>query len=53
MIGQGARVAWDDAAKQVVLPGVGMYPIGVAILAAGNGTTVARVRLDGVATEAA
>jgi predicted RecA/RadA family phage recombinase len=53
VIGQGARVAWDDAAKQVVLPGAGLYPIGVAVLAAGNGATVVRVRLDGVSTIAA
>jgi predicted RecA/RadA family phage recombinase len=53
VIAQGARVAWDDAAKQVVLPGAGLYPIGVAVLAAGNGPAVARVRLDGVATVAA
>ena len=31
VIGQGARVPWDDTAKQVVLPGVGMYPIGVSV----------------------
>ena len=49
-IAQGARVAWDDTAKQVVLPGAGFYPIGVAVLAAGNGPTSVRVRLDGVAT---
>jgi hypothetical protein len=30
-----------------------MYPIGVAVVAAGNGATVVRVRLDGVATQAA
>ena len=53
VIAQGARVAWDDTAKQVVLPGAGMYPIGVAVLAAGNGATMVRVRLDGVATAAA
>lgn len=53
VIAQGARVAWDDTAKQVVLPGAGLYLIGVAVLAAGNGATVVRVRLDGVATEAA
>lgn len=53
VIAQGARVAWDDTAKQTVLPGAGMYPIGIAVLAAGNGTTIVRVRLDGVATEAA
>jgi predicted RecA/RadA family phage recombinase len=53
VIAQGARVAWDDAAKLVVLPGIGFYPFGIAVLAAGNGPTVVRVRLDGVATAAA
>lgn len=53
VIGQGARVAWDDTAKQVVLPGVGLFPIGIAITAASNGATVVRVRLDGVSTVAA
>lgn len=53
VITAGARVAWDDTAKQVVLPGTGMLPIGIAVLAAGNGATIARVELDGVATEAA
>lgn len=53
MIAQGARVAWDDAAKLVALPGAGLYPIGVAVLAAGNGITTVRVRLDGVAMTAA
>ena len=46
------RDTWDETAKQVVPPGAGLYPIGVAVLAAGNGATVARVRLDGVATQA-
>lgn len=53
VIAAGARIAWDGTAKQVVLPGTGMIPIGIAILAAGNGATTVRVRLDGVATEAA
>jgi predicted RecA/RadA family phage recombinase len=53
VIAAGARVAWDDTAKQVVLPGTGMAPIGIATLAAGNGAATARVRLDGVATAAA
>jgi predicted RecA/RadA family phage recombinase len=53
VIAAGARVAWDDTAKQVVLPGTGMVPIGVATVAAGNGATTVRVRLDGVATQAA
>lgn len=53
VIAFGARVSWDDTAKQIVLPATGMYPVGTAILAAGNGVTTARVRLDGVGTEAA
>jgi predicted RecA/RadA family phage recombinase len=53
VIAAGARVAWDDTAKHVVLPATGMVPIGIATIAAGNGTATARVRLDGVATEAA
>jgi predicted RecA/RadA family phage recombinase len=52
-IAQGARVAWDDTAKQVALPGTGLYPVGIATEAAGNGATTVRVRLDGVATAAA
>lgn len=53
VIAAGARVAWDDAAKQVVLPGAGLYPVGVAVLAAGNGNTTVKVRLDGISTAAA
>jgi predicted RecA/RadA family phage recombinase len=53
VITAGARVAWDDTAKQIVLPGTGMVPIGVATVAAGNGATTVRVRLDGVSTAAA
>jgi predicted RecA/RadA family phage recombinase len=53
VIAAGARVAWDDTAKQVVLPGTGMVPIGIATIAAGNGVATVRVRLDGVATTAA
>ncbi len=53
VIAAGARVSWDDTAKQVVLPGAGMVPIGIATLAAGNGVAMVRVRLDGVATAAA
>jgi hypothetical protein len=53
VIAAGARIAWDDTAKQVVLPGTGMVPIGIATLAAGNGIATVRVRLDGVATAAA
>lgn len=53
VIAAGARVAWDDTAKEVVLPATGMVPIGIATLAAGNGLITVRVRLDGVATAAA
>ena len=53
VIAAGGRVAWDDTAKQVVLPGTGMVPIGIATVAAGNGVATVRVRLDGMATEAA
>jgi predicted RecA/RadA family phage recombinase len=53
VIAAGDKVSWDDTAKQVVLPDTGMVPIGIATLASGNGATIVRVRLDGVATEAA
>lgn len=53
VIAAGDKVSWDDAAKQVNVPGAGRYPIGIAIEAAGNGATIVRVRLDGVATAAA
>lgn len=49
----GARVAWDNTAKQVNTPGTGRFPIGVAVEAAGGGVTGVAVRLDGVATAAA
>lgn len=49
----GDAVAWDAAAKHVTAPGVGLYPIGVATAAAGNGATTTAVRLNGVATAAA
>ena len=49
----GARVAWDNTAKEVNTPGAGRSPIGVATEGAGNGVTSVAVRLDGVATAAA
>ncbi|PQO21832.1 hypothetical protein C2I36_16245 [Rhodobacteraceae bacterium WD3A24] len=49
----GARVAWDNTAKEVTTPAAGRFPIGVAVEAAGNGVTSVAVRLDGVATAAA
>jgi len=53
VIAVGDKVSWDDTAKQLNVPGTGRYPIGTAIEAAGNGATLVRVRLDGVATAAA
>ncbi|MGE5536553.1 MAG: DUF2190 family protein [Acidobacteriota bacterium] len=53
VIAAGTRVAWDDTAKEVVLPATGMVPIGIATVAAGNGIGSVRVRLDGVSTAAA
>ncbi|MFA6280771.1 MAG: capsid cement protein [Bdellovibrionales bacterium] len=48
-----ARVSWDAANNQIVAPASGMAPVGVVTLAAANGTTSARVRLDGVSTAVA
>jgi len=53
VIEPGDRVAWDNTAKEIALPSVGLYPVGLAVTAAGNGATTVRVRLDGVATVAA
>jgi predicted RecA/RadA family phage recombinase len=53
VIDPGDRVAWDDTAKEIAQPSVGLYPVGIAVTAAGNGSTTARVRLDGIATAAA
>ena len=48
----GARVAWDNTAKNINAPGAGRFPVGVATEAAGNGITSVAVRLDGVGTVA-
>jgi predicted RecA/RadA family phage recombinase len=53
MLTVGARVSWDNTAKQVNAPGAGRFPIGVATEAAGNGISIVAVRLDGIATTAA
>ena len=49
----GARVAWDNTAKNINVPGTGRFPVGIATEAAGNGITSVTVRLDGVSTVAA
>ena len=53
VIAQGDRVAWNSSTGKVVVPATGMFPIGVATEAAGNGTATLSVRLDGIATVAA
>jgi predicted RecA/RadA family phage recombinase len=52
VIAAGDQVAWDATAKQIDLPGAGLYPVGIATEAAGNGIATVRVRLDGIATAA-
>lgn len=49
----GARVAWDNTAKNINVPGTGRFLMGIATEAAGNGITSVAVRLDGVGTVAA
>ena len=49
----GARVAWDNTAKNINVPGTGRFPLGIATEAAGNGITSVAVRLDGIGTVAA
>jgi predicted RecA/RadA family phage recombinase len=53
VIAAGGKVSGDNTTKQVNAPGTGLYPIGTAIEAAGNGVTTVRVRLDGIASAAA
>lgn len=53
VIAAGGKVSWDAANSRCDAPGSGLYPIGVAIAAAGNGATTVKVRLDGIATVAA
>ena len=53
VISQGDRVAWDDTAREIALPGIGLYPVGIATMAAGDGAITVTVRLDGIATVAA
>lgn len=48
----GARVAWDNTAKNINVPGAGRFPVGIATEAAGNGITSVAVRMDGVGTVA-
>ena len=49
----GARVAWDNTAKKINVPGTRRFPVGISTEAAGNGITSVAVRLDGLAMVAA
>lgn len=53
VIAAGGKVSWDAVNSRCDVPGSGLYPIGVAIAAAGNGVATVRVRLDGISTAAA
>jgi len=52
-IGAGGHVSWDDARKDRAPSAVGLYPVAIATEAAGSGATTVKVRLDGIATQAA
>lgn len=47
-ITQGAKVYWDDTAKNVTTTATSNSLIGVAVAAAGSSAATARVRLNGV-----
>ncbi|KAA1052958.1 DUF2190 family protein [Azospirillum argentinense] len=53
ILATGGKVSWDADNSRCDAPGTGKYPIGVAVEAAGNGTSTVKVRLDGTATAAA
>ena len=53
VIALGDHMSWDDTAKQIKLPAVGVYLVGIATEAAGSGATTVKVRLNGIATRAA
>lgn len=50
VLGTGDKVSWDATNSRCDAPGSGLYPIGVAVEAAGNGSATVKVRLDGTAT---
>ncbi|MGH6865738.1 MAG: DUF2190 family protein [Methyloceanibacter sp.] len=52
-ISAGDRLFWDDTAKVIKNESAaGLYPVGVAIVAAAADTPTVRARLDGIAVEA-
>jgi predicted RecA/RadA family phage recombinase len=48
----GARVVWDQSARNCAVGGTGTYPIGVAVAPAATADAVVRVRLNGAGTAA-
>jgi predicted RecA/RadA family phage recombinase len=48
VIAQGAKVYWDNVAKNVTTTAGGNTFIGAAVVAAGSGDATARIRLNGV-----
>lgn len=46
----GDRASWDNTNRQCDAPGSGLYPIGVAVAAAGAGGATVRVKLSEVPT---
>ncbi len=49
----GDKISWDNSNHYCDAPGTGLYPIGVAVAAAGSGVGVVRIKLNEVATAAA
>lgn len=49
---EGDAVFWDNTNKRVATTASGLFKIGAAVAAYGNGTTSAQVRLDGIAVTA-
>ena len=49
----GDKVSFDNTNHYCDAPGTGLYPVGVAVAAAGNGAAVVRLKLNEIATTAA
>jgi predicted RecA/RadA family phage recombinase len=48
----GARICWDQSARNCTVGGTGTFPIGVAAAPAATADPVVRVRLNGTGTAA-
>jgi predicted RecA/RadA family phage recombinase len=49
----GARVSWDQSARNCTVPATGCFPIGAAVAPAAATDPVVKVRLNGASTIAA